>query len=994
MIWWVYNDKGNIHTETNGEAIGLEINATAFAFKTNDEINNMTFYKYIVANKATSNLDSVYFAQWVDPDLGQFQDDYVGVDYFKGPLDENGNELGMSAFVYYNNDQSDIGNPGNASHFYGYMAGVWKNGNPITYGSNGTEADSEPTPYMYPSDPADQSEDAWSECSVPNDPEDRRFLQVSGPFVLKPNAVNDVIVGVVWVPDVQYPCPSFQPILAADKKAQALFDNNFEILDGPDAPTLVLRELDREIIISIYNDPLTSNNENESYDEFDPLLGGQSDSTYTFQGYKVYQLRSPGVSDLNDEDKARLIFQTDKRDGIGDIYNFSTDPNTGLPFGELKTSGKNEGIQHTFKVTIDIFNNSEIVNNKAYYFTALAYAHNEYEPYLPDMVGQASPYLEGRRNIELYVGIPHLSDAHFGGTALNAEYDESVSIKTLGGTGNGGLFLELTDESVDNILTNNFMPYPEYKANAGPINVNIYDPLLIEDNAYEVSLSDSRLGTPVLESASTWTISNVSNQEVYPEEGFYNFTTGQAIPYFDAPPTAKYQPQGFIVGASHVTGPDPADNEDKTTQEFIGGRIDNSDLLNVWLGYIQDANGPTPQNWIRSGDFGGVDGEFEDYEFDTEGVYDNILNRTMAPYCLTSYEYPGPGFSRPSPSTNTLSDIMSVDIVLTPDQSKWTRCPVVEMAASEDLSAGSVKRNELRNGTSLDRNLEPIAGETGMSYFPGYAINVETGRRLNMMFGENSYFAGDNGKDMIWNPSPNILRQVGRDGSLADVVGGGFHYTYVMFSTYDEGAALKTMFEAGQRSAVYKDAAWTFLPISLRNQDTLLTKGIVPNETTIRLRVSKPYERFDNDGNPDTELEDPKYGFNFNGKAPVKGDVNLAEDALDKIKIVPNPYYAYSAYETSQLDNKIKITNLPNSFNITILTLDGTLIRKFKRDVAESFDYAKGDFNINSVEWDLTNSKDVKVSSGMYMFHIEVPGVGERTLKWFGVLRPTDLDTF
>jgi len=30
----------------------------------------------------------------------------------------------------------------------------------------------------------------------------------------------------------------------------------------------------------------------------------------------------------------------------------------------------------------------------------------------------------------------------------------------------------------------------------------------------------------------------------------------------------------------------------------------------------------------------------------------------------------------------------------------------------------------------------------------------------------------------------------------------------------------------------------------------------------------------------------------------------------------------------------------------------------------------------------------------MYIFHFEAEDIGERTMKWFGVLRPTDLDTF
>ena len=150
-LWWVFNDNGNIHTETGSEsAIGLEIQAQAFGFSTNDEINDMTFYSYKIMNRSTESLNETYFGQWVDPDLGNYQDDYVGcdvslglgycyngdaeddgasgynydsddpppaigVDFFRGPLadpndgldndgdgeiDEDGEQIIMSKFVY------------------------------------------------------------------------------------------------------------------------------------------------------------------------------------------------------------------------------------------------------------------------------------------------------------------------------------------------------------------------------------------------------------------------------------------------------------------------------------------------------------------------------------------------------------------------------------------------------------------------------------------------------------------------------------------------------------------------------------------------------------------------------------------------------------------------------------------------------------------------------------------------------------------------------
>ena len=83
-LWWVFNDKGNIHTETKGEAVGMEIRAQAFGFSTNDDINNMTFYTYEIINRSTYRLTETYFSQWVDTDIGYAKDDYAGCDVLRG----------------------------------------------------------------------------------------------------------------------------------------------------------------------------------------------------------------------------------------------------------------------------------------------------------------------------------------------------------------------------------------------------------------------------------------------------------------------------------------------------------------------------------------------------------------------------------------------------------------------------------------------------------------------------------------------------------------------------------------------------------------------------------------------------------------------------------------------------------------------------------------------------------------------------------------------
>jgi len=495
MIWWVYNDIGNIHTATNGDQIGMEIQALAFAFETNNDINNMSFYKYTLLNKATIQLNDTYIGQWVDPDLGCWNDDYVGcivdeslgivyngdsqddfscaqgvngygdeipmlgVDYFRGPKDAAGVELGMSSFVYYNNDGSPNGNPDGFQEIYNYLSGFWRDGTPIEFGGDGYNEGTFPTPYMFPDDPTSTAADAWSECSVGNDPADRRFLQTSGPFVLSPGATNEVIIGAVWVPNITYPCPSFDKLLAADRVAQALFDNCFDLLDGPDAPDVNITELDRELIITLTNET-SSNNYLELYSEQDVTIPSEfTDTTYVFQGYVLYQLAAPSVpcQDLNDCEEARIVAVVDVQDGVGTIVNHEPFDESGADnifVPTIKVEGDDSGILHSFNITNDLFatGDSRLINHKKYYYRAIAYAYNNYAEFDPsDDKTQRMPFLQGRRNIKTYTAIPH-NVAPEDGTVVNASYGDAPEITRIDGEGAGGFFLEIKQEDIDAIV--------------------------------------------------------------------------------------------------------------------------------------------------------------------------------------------------------------------------------------------------------------------------------------------------------------------------------------------------------------------------------------------------------------------------------------------------------------------------------------------------------------------------------------------------------------
>ena len=45
---------------------------------------------------------------------------------------------------------------------------------------------------------------------------------------------------------------------------------------------------------------------------------------------------------------------------------------------------------------------------------------------------------------------------------------------------------------------------------------------------------------------------------------------------------------------------------------------------------------------------------------------------------------------------------------------------------------------------------------------------------------------------------------------------------------------------------------------------------------------------------------------------------------------------------------------------------------------------------VTYIDWDLRNSYSVPVASGVYLIRVEVPGVGERTLKAFIISRNFD----
>ncbi|MEX2597995.1 MAG: T9SS type A sorting domain-containing protein, partial [Salibacteraceae bacterium] len=466
-----------------------------------------------------------------------------------------------------------------------------------------------------------------------------------------------------------------------------------------------------------------------------------------------------------------------------------------------------------------------------------------------------------------------------------------------------------------------------------------------------------------------------------------------------------------------------------------------------------------------------------------------------------------------------LAYVPGVDIVFDPNKENWTRCPVFEAEDNAILTEGGVVRGELRRGLSVDKdgrnqlddgvNLaeatmdgEQVLGSKvadlrqqdknyfaslgipeaelgdysfGMGWFPGYAVDVETGERLNMAFSENSWLGSVNGADMLWNPTSRIVELLFGELRL-----GGMHMIYVFRSNKDEGAELADpdllmpAYDDGNfmfnnlvlwdptssaavlspsnpinqsYMAVMRAATWVGYPLLAENASLFGESG--ENKAKVSLRTAQPYTTYSPSddfitpstvatgetyyvsngrvtvrqedrvpqgdsfivnivqrqffkGQSFTAIEDgvigatqnieivetinkglPLYNFNTFNVAPTFSE-EIGKDALDEIKAVPNPYYAYNEYEQTRLEYKIKVINLPPTCTISIFTVNGTLVRTFRKDDATS----------TSIDWDLKNQDNITVASGLYIIHIEVPGLGEKVIKWFGVLRPIDLNSF
>ena len=956
MAWWIMNDVGAVHENTGTPPIGLEIRVSAFAFNLAGDLGNTTFYKYELTYKGSQPLTDTWFGIWSDPDLGNASDDYVGsdttlglgfvynadnddegsdgygspppatgYDFFQGPLvdapgqnftdpdgtvHENATRLKMTRFMYYNNDGSVIGNPrGRTTDWYNYLRGIWQDNQRMCIGGNGhPDLSSVPctgeADYMFPGEPATQ--EFWSEFNIDgngtaNPPSDRRFLMSTGPFTLNPGDTQEIVYGIVWARGSDN-LSSVTAMKNADALAQSAFDANFQIPAAPASPRVEVTQLDEQVVLSWGYLP-SDNNYLERYEVFNPFSFGP-DTTYNFEGYKVFQFTTNEFDPVT----ATLVATYDVQNGVGEIREVGPD---GLI--EITARGSDTGTQN-----YHIFNN--LTNYQEYYFGVQAYAYNAdtdvnkvYNGPLtritaipskprdilseeavdlaaelgdPDRVAARSDANVGDGVVSVDVVNPGaVRDAEYtvryyeyecsnpdgGALARQAFTEEEVDERPVSGTLNGGTVTASKSEAAT-CLTYDVLRDGEVVFNGS----STQTPAPQREGVLLIDGLNFSITGPSAGIKAFWTVSNAAGPLDPPDMGAFAFNNN-GFPTWDGQP----------VFCDNDDAPTNCNDRPTTSQQVGPGRfgINAGGGDGTFASYYSRAFETRSQGFSELGPY--------DYEIRfTEECAATIDGEVTDDDCLTyrgfedgalveiPFEVWRTGINTPDDPSD---DIRLVPIICESACGGGTEDLVFDIGGDHPVSGGA--NDPLSDWIYVYMPDDESPGEAGYE----------------------SFFFGEGGAHEVF------ARQV--------IVG----------------------FNAGE-APPYPQA-------------------IPEPGTTFRYVTNKPNQPGD------------VFTINTTGLGTTVPGEALQEASLDEIGIVPNPYKGASEYEISNLSDLVRFTNMPEEATIRIFTLSGSLIRTLTKSGPE-----------RTLEWDLQTEAALPIASGIYLVHVEVPGVGSKVIK-FGVIK-------
>ncbi len=236
--------------------------------------------------------------------------------------------------------------------------------------------------------------------------------------------------------------------------------------------------------------------------------------------------------------------------------------------------------------------------------------------------------------------------------------------------------------------------------------------------------------------------------------------------------------------------------------------------------------------------------------------------------------------------------------------------------------------------------------------FAAYDTWAVPERRLKVVFVEMD---GEGGA------AANLLWDMGWDGAAFADDHGAREYIFILNETYDE---FYTDYLNGTLDGTFNNTEYAFWPKNRGSAEYL----------------GEPFEMQIYAGKPNTTAD----SYTFTAPAAASATTASKKSDMEKIKVVPNPYYGYHSGEMDPYNRWVQFTYLPAKCTVRIFDLAGNIIRKLEKD----------DSSTPLLEWDLKNEYELPVASGIYIFHVDAPGLGEKVGK-MAIFTPNErLDTW
>jgi hypothetical protein len=410
VLWYVLNDLSIRSNDFAGsDPVGLEIQTTVWAYNVSAEqaLGNVFFKKYVIENHSAFDIDSMYLAQWSDPDLGAYSNDVVGCDsvkslmfayngepvdaqfaafglapgaagydFLQGPIVEAPGDsaiflgeriydfrnLDANAFTYFTAGgdpaaDPDQGNYTGTKQWYNMLQGYLPTDTDVPT-TRYTTVDGEPTFFPLSGVPWTGEGDLDGQLYGPAD---RRMSISTGPFTCKAGDVQEVVVGEIAAVSTNY-LASVAKMVYYDRAVQEAYDNFFDVPKPPAQPKIVATPLGDQILLDWGGDATAVS----STEANGPL--------YKFEGYNVYQ--------YDPQFNAVKIATYDVSNGVQAILQDVFDDESGNVLRKPVQIGTDSGIRRFIALDKDYFTQGKFAPGHTYYFAVTAYNYTSDETVL------------------------------------------------------------------------------------------------------------------------------------------------------------------------------------------------------------------------------------------------------------------------------------------------------------------------------------------------------------------------------------------------------------------------------------------------------------------------------------------------------------------------------------------------------------------------------------------------------------------------------------